>query len=232
MHEASESRPIPEWELKYKADIKPSFLQHYTRVHRKEIKECWMLDLGQIGSSDDSREDCGWDSSDDSGINVEEDSVYSNDLYCDPSDDSDINVEEDSVYSNHLYFDIRSSMDFLHYPRQFFPDGLNRHGKCPKPSEKAIPDGYRQGSAVRKQFTESHPSLTENRHGMVPDGCTRQGKLSASVSSSPSGILFPSVLNRQETFELSPSAMNRRGMSLSSLTATNRQGILKLALTI
>jgi hypothetical protein len=115
MHEASESRPIPEWELKYKADIKPSFLQHYTRVHRKEIKECWMLDLGQIGSSDDSREDCGWDSSDDSGINVEEDSVYSNDLYCDPSDDSDINVEEDSVYSNHLYFDIRSSMDFLGY---------------------------------------------------------------------------------------------------------------------
>jgi hypothetical protein len=74
-----------------------------------------MLDRGQIGSSDDSREDCGWDSSDDSDITVEEDSVYSNDLYCDSSDDSDINVEEDSVYSNHLYFDIRSSMDFLGY---------------------------------------------------------------------------------------------------------------------
>ncbi|CAN6170716.1 unnamed protein product [Urochloa humidicola] len=29
-HEATEPRPMPEWELKHKADIKPSFLQHYT----------------------------------------------------------------------------------------------------------------------------------------------------------------------------------------------------------
>jgi hypothetical protein len=83
---------MPEWELKYNADIKPSFLQHYGRVDRKEIKECWTLDRGQIGS-ENSIEDCGWDSSDDSDINVEEDSVYSNDLYC----------------------DIKSSMHFLGY---------------------------------------------------------------------------------------------------------------------
>jgi hypothetical protein len=91
--EASESREMPEWELKYKADIKASFLQHYKRDDIKEIKTSWILDnRGQIRSEE--REDYGWDSSDESGINVEE--GY-------------------GVYTEGRDRHIMSSMDFLGY---------------------------------------------------------------------------------------------------------------------
>jgi hypothetical protein len=95
LQEASESRPMPEWELKYKTDIKPSFLQHYNRDDKKKIKVSWRLDRGQIGIiGSEDREDSGWDSSEDSGINVE---------------------EQDSIYCNGHDCDILSTMEFLGY---------------------------------------------------------------------------------------------------------------------
>ena len=81
LREASESRPMPEWELKHKADIRPSFLRHYMREDREEIRTSWSLDRGKGGSDD--RVDCGWDSSDDSAISVEgEDGIDNGDRYC------------------------------------------------------------------------------------------------------------------------------------------------------
>jgi hypothetical protein len=49
---------MPEWELKYKVDIKPSFLQHYNSDDKKKIKASWRLDRGQIGITEsEDRED-------------------------------------------------------------------------------------------------------------------------------------------------------------------------------
>ncbi|KAF8731331.1 hypothetical protein HU200_016386 [Digitaria exilis] len=69
--EASESQPMPEWELKHKADIGPSILQHYMRQGRRneEIETSWSLDCGEEGLDDPLG--CGWDSSDESAICVE-----------------------------------------------------------------------------------------------------------------------------------------------------------------
>lgn len=86
LHEASESRPVPEWELKHKADLKPTFLQHYKGGDgRKKSKASWALNCEENESEDSGEEnesedtgDRGWDSSDHSGIGVEEDGVYSN----------------------------------------------------------------------------------------------------------------------------------------------------------
>ncbi|RLN36023.1 hypothetical protein C2845_PM03G18660 [Panicum miliaceum] len=84
LREASESRPMPEWELKHTADIRPSFLWHYMREDREEIRTSWSLDRGKTGSDD--QVDCGWDSSDDSVISVEgEDGIENGDRYCDMS---------------------------------------------------------------------------------------------------------------------------------------------------
>ncbi|CAL5034586.1 unnamed protein product [Urochloa decumbens] len=69
LHEASESHPMPEWELKHKADIRNSFLQHYMREDREEMEMSWSLERGEEGSDD--QVDCGWDSGDDSVIHVE-----------------------------------------------------------------------------------------------------------------------------------------------------------------
>ncbi|CAL5077997.1 unnamed protein product [Urochloa decumbens] len=89
LHEASDSNPILEWELKHKTDIKPSFLQHYLRKDRKKAKKSWSLDRGTEGSDD--RIDYGWDSSDYGVTNVErEDDEYDDDdRYCDMRDDMD-----------------------------------------------------------------------------------------------------------------------------------------------
>ncbi|CAL5091758.1 unnamed protein product [Urochloa decumbens] len=97
LHEVSESRPILEWELKHKADLRPSFLQHYMREDRENIETTWELDCGEQGSND--QVDYGWDSSD---------------------DDSVINVKgEEGVDIGDGHFDIRDGMDFLGYhPRK------------------------------------------------------------------------------------------------------------------
>ncbi|CAL5034577.1 unnamed protein product [Urochloa decumbens] len=91
LHEASDSNPIPEWELKHKTDIKPSFLQHYLRKDWKKAKKSWSLDRGTEGSDD--RIDYGWDSSDDGVTNVEQedgvDDYDDDDRYCDMRDDMD-----------------------------------------------------------------------------------------------------------------------------------------------
>ncbi|XP_039793085.1 acidic leucine-rich nuclear phosphoprotein 32 family member B-like [Panicum virgatum] len=90
---------MPEWELKHKADIRPSFLRHYMREDREEIRTSWSLDRGKGGSDD--RVDCGWDSSDDSAISVEgEDGIdndYSHDDYHVGGEDGDLEEEEDEV---------------------------------------------------------------------------------------------------------------------------------------
>ncbi|CAL5034578.1 unnamed protein product [Urochloa decumbens] len=97
LHEVSESRPILEWELKHKADLRPSFLQHYyMREDRENIETTWELDCGEEGSNDQL--DYGWDSSDDSVINVK---------------------GEEGVNIGGRHFGIRDGMDFLGYhPRK------------------------------------------------------------------------------------------------------------------
>ncbi|CAL5077132.1 unnamed protein product [Urochloa decumbens] len=93
LHEASESSPMPQWELKHKADIKPSFRQYYLREDKKEDEKSWSLDPGTEGSDD--RVDCGWDSSDDGITNVK---------------------AEDAVdYDDNRYCNMRDGMDFLGY---------------------------------------------------------------------------------------------------------------------
>jgi hypothetical protein len=75
LHEASESRPRPEWELKHQADIRASFLQHYIREARgDEIDQPWILDPGEE-RSEPSR----WDSSDDDGITDVEEEKHGDD---------------------------------------------------------------------------------------------------------------------------------------------------------
>jgi hypothetical protein len=96
LREASKSRPMPEWELKHKADIRPSFLWHYMREDREEIETSWSLDHGKRGSDD--RADCGWDSSDDSVFSVE---------------------GEDGINNGDRCYNMSHRMDFLGYhPRK------------------------------------------------------------------------------------------------------------------
>ena len=56
-----------------------------------------------------------------------------------------------------------------------------------------------------KNDRESHVFLTDNRHGLFPDGCYHQGRLTASVPKPPVREVFPDGRDRQRTFELSPS---------------------------
>ncbi|CAL5077131.1 unnamed protein product [Urochloa decumbens] len=110
LHEASESRSIPEWELKHKADIKSSFLQHYLREDRKEIETSWSLDCGMEGSDDQI--DCGWDSSDDGVTNVKGDDGVTNV----EGDNGVTNVEgDDGVDNDDRYIPMRCDMDLLGY---------------------------------------------------------------------------------------------------------------------
>jgi hypothetical protein len=77
LHEASETRPMPEWQLKHKVDLRFSILRHYTRKDRENIETSWSLDRGKRVPKDQL--DRGWDSSDDSVI--EEDGVHDVDRY-------------------------------------------------------------------------------------------------------------------------------------------------------
>ncbi|CAL5091753.1 unnamed protein product [Urochloa decumbens] len=92
LHEASESRPMLEWELKHKDDIELSFLQHYMREDRENIEKPWSLDRGKKGPKNQVA--CGWDSSDDSGIDRE---------------------GEDGVYNGYRHYNMSYCMDLLGY---------------------------------------------------------------------------------------------------------------------
>ncbi|CAO1939861.1 unnamed protein product [Urochloa humidicola] len=83
---------MPEWELNHKADIKPSFLQHYTREDRENIEKPWSLDRGKKRPKNQVA--CGWDSSDDSGLDRE---------------------GEDGVYNEYGHYDMSYCMDLLGY---------------------------------------------------------------------------------------------------------------------
>ncbi|TVT98532.1 hypothetical protein EJB05_56144, partial [Eragrostis curvula] len=88
LREASESQPMPLWELKHKADIGPSILQHYTRKDRDQIEKSWSLDRGEKEPS--KSVNYGWDSSDDT-------------------------TAEGVVHDDNLYYNMSKRMDLLGY---------------------------------------------------------------------------------------------------------------------
>ncbi|CAL5091755.1 unnamed protein product [Urochloa decumbens] len=105
----AESGPMPEWELKHKADITPSFLQHFLREDKEEIETSWSLDCG-MEESDDRMDYCGCDSSDDGVTNLEGKDEW------DSSDDGVTNVKgKDDVDSGDTYCGMMPDMDLLGY---------------------------------------------------------------------------------------------------------------------
>jgi hypothetical protein len=92
LHEALELGQTAEWELKHQSDLESSFLRHYTRDQLvEEPNKSWILNPSQKEYQD--MQDCEWDSSDDSVLDVEEeeDGVIGNDgLYVDRYYDIDL----------------------------------------------------------------------------------------------------------------------------------------------
>ena len=82
-------------------------------------------------------------------------------------------------------------------PNSFFLDGWYSQGKCLIPSRKVFHDGNHQGYADR----ESPSPLMKNRHRMIPNGSSRQWRVSApifSFSTWKSSLLAPAVKNKMQ----------------------------------
>jgi hypothetical protein len=128
--EASESCPIPKWELKHKTDTGQSLVRHFARGGIEEIERCWSLEHGK-GESDDEVE-CGWDSSSDDGvINVERENVVDNgDDYLDMDRRMNLlgyhpNKEIAFLGNGFEGFAYYLSSSKLQYLGTFYPNGCN-----------------------------------------------------------------------------------------------------------
>ena len=124
---------------------------------------------------------------------------------------------------------IYPSRPSVHYLSQLFPWRPNPSGKVLKTVREnffwQVPSGMaRQGWTDR----ESPPSLTENHHGMVPDGYCRQERVFPSTFLFPSGESFPVGYHTVRKGSNLPCQLQYRlGRLKLTLPAISRQGRIK-----